>query len=145
MFYPRFVFTPSQEAEIVGAIRAFERRTSGEIRVHVEQKLRRPPLDEAKRTFESLGMTDTAARNGVLILIAPAQKAFAIVGDAGIDAVTGDDFWEGAANAMRPLFANGEYTEGLTRGIAIAGEALAEHFPYQTDDLNELPDDISYA
>lgn len=145
MFYPRFIFDEEQEARIVAAIRAFERRTSGEIRVHVEHKLRRPPVDEAARVFEALGMAETRERNGVLILLAPGQRAFAIVGDRGIDAVTADDFWDGASAAMRPHFAAGDYVAGLEAGIRIAGEALAEHFPYRDDDVNELPDDISYA
>ena len=145
MFYPEFVFDPEQEATIVDAIKAFELRTSGEIRVHVEHKLRRPPVDEAVKVFEQLNMTETRERNGVLILLAPGQKAFAIVGDAGIDAVTGPDFWAGASAAMQPHFAKGDYVTGLVEGIRIAGEALAEHFPYREDDTNELPDDISYA
>ena len=145
MFYPEFVFDAEQEAAIVGAIRAFELRTSGEIRVHVEHKLRRPPVDEAVKVFEQLNMTETRERNGVLILLAPGQKAFAIIGDSGIDAVTGPDFWQGASAAMKPHFAKGDYVTGLVEGIRIAGEALAEHFPYREDDTNELPDDISYA
>ncbi len=145
MFYPSFVFDPEQEAAIVAAIQRFESRTSGEIRVHVEHKLKRPPLHEAQRVFETLGMTETRDRNGVLILIAPGQKAFAIVGDSGIDAVTPADFWEGAAARMRTHFAKGDYVAGLVDGIELAGEALAAHFPYREDDTNELPDDISYA
>lgn len=145
MFYPSFVFSEEQEARIVAAIKAFERRTSGELRVHVEHKLRRPALDEAKRVFERLGMTNTAQRNGVLILIAPGQKAFAIIGDIGIDAVTPSDFWEGAARAMRTSFTLGDYTTGVCEGIRIAGEALATHFPYVDGDVNELPDGINYA
>ena len=90
-------------------------------------------------------MTETRERNGVLILLAPGQRAFAIVGDTGIDAVTPDDFWEEASRAMRPHFAEGDYVTGLQEGIRIAGEALAAHFPYREDDVNELPDDISYA
>ena len=145
MFYPEFVFDAEQEAAIIAAIRAFERRTSGEIRVHVEHKLRRPPVDEAIRVFEQLNMTETRERNAVLILLAPGQKAFAIIGDSGIDAVTRPGFWDGASAAMRPHFLSGDYVTGVVEGIRIAGEALAQHFPYREDDTNELPDDISYA
>lgn len=145
MTYPDRFFADADEARIVAAIRAFERRTSGEIRVHVEHHLRRPPVDEAIRVFERLGMDATEQRNGVLILLAPEEHAFAIIGDAGIDAVTGGGFWNGARDAMRPLFAAGDFVGGLIRGIEIAGEALAEHFPYRDDDVNELPDEISYG
>ena len=145
MFYPTQVFTPEQEAAILTAIRAFERRTSGEIRVHIEHRLRRPPMDEAVRVFHALGMQHTAQRNGVLLLLAPAQRSFAIYGDTGINARTVKGFWDEAARAMQPHFAKGDFVAGLVAGIAIAGEALAAHFPWQEGDVNELPDEISYA
>jgi len=145
MFYPERIFSSAQEAEIVAAIRTFERRTSGEMRVHVEHRLRRPPVDEAVRVFEALGMQHTQARNGVLILLAPDQKAFSIFGDIGINEVTSDTFWSEACSSMKPFFATGDYVEGLKKGIAIAGEALAQHFPWQEGDINELPDEISYG
>lgn len=138
-------FSDADEERVIAAIRAFERRTSGEIRVHVERHLRRPPVHEAVRVFERLGMDATQLRNGVLILLAPGERAFAIIGDAGIDAVTSESFWDEARDAMRPHLAAGEYVRGLEVGIAIAGEALAAHFPIQDDDVNELPDDISYG
>ena len=145
MTYPDRFFPDADEARIVAAIRAFERRTSGEIRVHVERHLRRPPVDEAVRVFERLGMDATAERNGVLILLAPEEHAYAIIGDRGIDAVTPAGFWDEARDAMRPRFAAGDFVGGLEVGIALAGEALAEHFPYRDDDVNELPDEISYG
>ena len=145
MTYPERIFTEDEEARIVDAIRAFEARTSGELRVHVEHRLRRPPLDEAIRVFAALEMNLTAERNGVLLLLAPAQRSFAIFGDVGIDAVTPPGFWDAAAAAMRSPFAEGRFVEGLTEGIRLAGEALAEHFPRRDDDVNELPDEISYG
>jgi len=104
MFYPERIFTSEQEAEIVSAIRSFERRTTGEMRVHVEHRLRRPPVDEAVRVFEALRMQQTQARNGVLILLAPDQRAFSIFGDIGINEVTPDSFWEETCAAMQPFF-----------------------------------------
>ena len=34
--------------------------------------------------------------------------------------------------------------EGLTKGILMAGSQLKGHFPHLKDDINELPDDISF-
>lgn len=145
MFYPAHVFKPAEEAAIVEAIRRFELRTSGEIRVHVEHRLRRPPVDEAVRVFGALGMQHTAERNGVLFLLAPGQRSFAVYGDTGIDAKTPHDFWEETIAVMRPHLAAGDFVQGLVAGIERAGEAMATHFPYREGDVNELPDDISYA
>ena len=33
---------------------------------------------------------------------------------------------------------------GMSGGIALIGERLRDHFPHRDDDVNELPDDISY-
>jgi len=145
MFYPQRVFTPEQEAEIIAEIRKFERRTSGEMRVHVEHRLRRPPLDEAKIVFSALRMHHTQARNGVLILLAPAQRSFAIFGDVGIDAKTPANFWESTTELMRPFFAKGDFVAGIVAGIDAAGDALSTYFPWQEGDINELPDEISYG
>jgi uncharacterized membrane protein len=41
-------------------------------------------------------------------------------------------------------FKAGKFTDGLAKGILSAGEHLKTHFPHQTDDVNELPDEISF-
>jgi uncharacterized membrane protein len=33
----------------------------------------------------------------------------------------------------------------LIEGIGMAGSSLKQYFPYQKDDVNELPDDISFG
>ena len=55
---------------IVAAIHTAEHATSGEIRVHVQQRCGEDPQRDAVQIFERLGMTRTAARNGVLIFLA---------------------------------------------------------------------------
>jgi uncharacterized membrane protein len=73
------------DERIVAAIQEVEARSRGEIRVHVAEG----PVDDARAAaqadFERLGMTETAERNGVLILVAPESQAFAVVGDRGLD------------------------------------------------------------
>jgi uncharacterized membrane protein len=46
---------------------------------------------------------------------------------------------------MLNYFSKGQFTEGLVKGIGMAGEALKKDFPYQEDDVNELSDDISFG
>ena len=38
----------------------------------------------------------------------------------------------------------GRFAEGLEQGILRCGEKLKTYFPYQSDDVNEIPDEISY-
>jgi len=127
------------------AIQRAEHRTSGEIRVVVSRRKIAEPVAEAQRQFERLGMTATSLRNGVLILIAPRSRTFAVIGDTGVHDKCGDPFWRELAAAMTEHFKRGEFTAGLVLGIARAGALLAEHFPRRPDDKNELPDRIEEA
>ncbi|HVU23229.1 MAG TPA: TPM domain-containing protein [Opitutus sp.] len=141
-----FSTTPAIDHDrVVAAIGAAEKRTSGEIRVLLAKHQARDPVASAKRHFERLGMTKTAARNGVLIFLAPASRTFAVIGDTGVHEKCGEGFWTELAKTMTEHFKRGEFTAGLVHGIERAGALLAEHFPRQADDVNELPDEIEEA
>ena len=137
-------FNTEEEATIISAIREAELATSGEIRVHVEVGARKPALEVAKRTFRELGMEKTQDRNGVLILLAVDRREFAIVGDEGINKVVPEDFWDTERDLMQQHFKRGEFATGIEMAIQQIGVKLKQYFPYQTDDVNELPDEISY-
>ena len=129
-------------ARIVAAIGEAEGRTSGEIRVVISRRTTADAVAAAKIQFERLGMTGTAARNGVLIFLAPCSRSFAVIGDTGVHEKCGDAFWTELAAAMTEHFKRGDFTAGLVLGIARAGALLAENFPRQTDDRNELPNSV---
>ncbi|RZK29903.1 MAG: TPM domain-containing protein, partial [Hymenobacter sp.] len=87
--------TPAQEEALVAAIKQAELRTSGEIRLHLEEKCPTPePLDRAAQVFAELKMHQTKLRNGVLFYLAWQSRQFAVVGDAGINSTVPDEFWE---------------------------------------------------
>ncbi len=140
---PATFLTPEEEQRVLEAIRRFEQRTSGEIRIHLETRVDGDVLEAARRTFERLGMTATEQRNGVLFFVATRSRRFAVVGDAGIDAHVPEGFWDEVVRDVREAFRAGRFADGLIAGIMRAGEKLAEHFPVQPGDVNELPDDIS--
>jgi uncharacterized membrane protein len=133
------------DERIVAAIRAAEARTRAEIRVHLTHRAVEDPHEAAARTFERLGMTRTAERNGVLFFVAPESQSFAVLGDRGIHERCGDSLWAAAAGAMRAEFRAGRFTEGIVAGIATVTEDLARHFPRKEGDgdRNELPDEVS--
>ena len=137
-------FNPEEEARIVTAIRNAERATSGEIRVHVEVGATAPALEVAKSVFYRLSMQETEDRNGVLILLAVDRREFAILGDEGINKVVPPDFWASERDIMQRHCRSGDFVSGIEKAIEQIGERLQEYFPYQTDDINELPDEISY-
>lgn len=125
------------------AIEEAEKETSGEIRVSVARFFWGRVHPAAERTFQRLGMTRTRQRNGILFFIVPSRRRFVVLGDEGIHAKVGQEFWDGIAAAMSKDFKKGDFTDGLIRGIRKAAEGLRAHFPYDAaTDVNELPDDI---
>ena len=142
---PKDFFNKEQQEMILQAIREAEKDSSGEIRVHIEEKVRGDILDRAACIFEKLKMHKTRLRNGVLFLLAYRSKKFAILGDAGINVAVPDVFWDNIKVTMEEFFKEGKFTEGLATGIKMAGNELKHYFPYQEDDINELPDEISFG
>ncbi|WP_320168169.1 TPM domain-containing protein [Mangrovibacterium marinum] len=138
-------FSEAEKKQITGAIKTAELNTSGEIRVHVEGRCRGDVLDCAAYWFGKLKMHQTEARNGVLFYLAVSDRKFAILGDAGINAKVPEDFWDTIKEQMLIRFKEGRFADGLSEGILLAGEQLKAHFPYQSDDVNELPDEISFG
>jgi uncharacterized membrane protein len=132
------------QLRIVEAIKAAELHTSGEIRVHVQPKVKGGELRPvAERTFERLGMTKTALRNGVLLFIASEEHRFVILGDSGIDAQVPAGFWDAIAAALAARFKAGEFTDGIVEAIHAAGQQLGTYFPRATTDVDELPNEIN--
>jgi len=138
-------FSKQEQADIKSAIKEAELNTSGEIRVHIETKLKGDPLDRAAYLFDRMGMHKTEERNGVLFYLAVDSRKFAILGDSGINQKVPDNFWDNIRTDMENCFKNGNFTQGLATGIVLAGEQLKKHFPYHPDDVNELSDDISFG
>ena len=138
------VFNEEDQQRIADAVEAAERFTSGEIRICVEKTCKEAVLDRASDYFKKLDMHKTAKRNGVLIYLAVIDHKFAIIGDAGINKVVPHDFWDETKEAMLVHFKAGDMVEGIITGVKMAGKHLQTFFPYQDDDINELPDSITF-
>lgn len=128
---------------IVTAIQKAERQTSGEIRVHIDQKCASEPVKRAVQVFEKLGMHKTDLRNGVLIYVSFSDRKLAIIGDQGIDAVVPADFWMSTKDKMIHHFKENRFADGIIAAITEAGEQLKRFFPYTENDENELSNEIS--
>jgi|WetSurMetagenome_2_1015567.scaffolds.fasta_scaffold80250_2 uncharacterized membrane protein len=138
-------FTAEQLAQISNAVRTAEGETSGEIRVHIEKRVSGDVLDRAAWIFGKIGMQKTEERNGVLFYLAIRNRKFAVIGDSGINARVPEGFWDNVKDAMEAEFREKRFTEGLVKGILLAGEKLKEHFPHKANDVNELSDDVSFG
>lgn len=138
-------FSKDEKEDIIMAIKNAELDTSGEIRVHIENSCKGEAKDQAAYIFEKLEMHKTDLRNGVLFYLAVKNRKFAILGDVGINQVVPENFWDEIRDLMLSQFREDKFAEGLETGIAMAGQQLKKHFPYQKDDVNELPDEISFG
>jgi uncharacterized membrane protein len=127
------------------AIEESERKTSGEIRVCVARFFW-GSIDRAARTaFARLGMEKTAARNGVLFFVVPSRRQFVVLGDEGIHAKVGPEFWAKVAAAVSARFRERDFTGGLVHGVETVGTELGAHFPFDPGtDRDELPNTVDF-
>lgn len=138
-------FTEEQKIAIQKSIADAELNTSGEIRVHIDNVCKEEVLDKAAKVFFQLKMDNTELRNGVLFYVAVKDQKFAILGDKGINEKVPADFWDSIKNTMLSYFKEKEFTNGLCKGIEMAGDKLKIFFPFQADDINELSNDVSFG
>jgi uncharacterized membrane protein len=146
-FKPKSLFSASESARIVDAIRQTEQQTSGEVRVFIESRCRFvDPLDRAAEIFWNLKMDHTVYRNAVLLYVAVKDHQFAIFADAAIHQRLGNEFWQQQVNMMTRHFRENHYLEAILLVINDIGTALHAHFPYDPNtDKNELPDDLVFG
>ena len=146
-FKKKQFLTSGENDRVVESIRAFEKKTSGEIRVFIES---RNPLvntiERAQAVFGELQMHQTKERNGVLLYLAVKDREVALLGDVGIHQKVGTAFWEKQVAEMIQLFKQNNLTEGMVKCIEHVGQVLVEKFPYDgTMDQNELSDEIVFG
>ena len=138
------ILNHKEDHRVVEAIKKAELNTSGEIKVHIENHCRGDVEKRSLVVFNKLKLNETKLRNGVLIYLAVRDHQFAILGDEGINKVVGNGFWNDVKDLMQSHFKEGRFAEGLEQGIMRCGEKLQTYFPCQSNDINEIPDDISY-
>lgn len=137
-------FSLEQQAAIEQAIHDAELNTSGEIRVHIDKFCQGNVLDRAAEVFAELKMHETELRNGVLIYLAYDTRKFAILGDAGINRIVPENFWDDIKIKMQLKFRAGQFAEGLVEAVKMAGKQLIDHFPKGENNPNELANHITF-
>ncbi|PJG86268.1 TPM domain-containing protein [Conservatibacter flavescens] len=135
---------PIDKSRIEQAIITLEQQSSAELRVYVERHMPKNVnvFDRTFEVFEQLEMDQTVARNGVLIYVAFKDHACCVLGDEGIHAHVGDIFWQEVHEIMIKNFKHEAYTDGIVKAIECIGRELAQYFPRQEDDVDELPNEV---
>jgi uncharacterized membrane protein len=144
--HPRWVrtFASADELDAVAAaVAGAEARTAAEIRVHLDHRCPGDPMARAIEVFERLDMHRTADRAGVLIYLAVGDRKLAVIGDAGIHARVGQEYWDRLVARVLAHLREARPRDGLVDAVREIGAALAANFPRRRDDRNELSDRVS--
>ena len=141
---PQRFLQQDESLEVRAAIEDAEKRASAEVKLIVVRHCWGDIRDKARKLFCERGLERTKQRNAVLILLVTTNQEFLVYGDEGIHEHVGQQFWETARDTMAGHFKHDRFGEGLAAGIRLIGEQLATHFPRQTDDANEIDDEIEY-
>jgi len=139
-------FSENEQNSIVQAIREWEKDTTGEIKLHIENKCKTDPLLRTKELFQKLKLHETKNKNAVLIYLAVQSHTFAVWGDTGINAKVDTDFWNTIAWVIEDHFKQNLYKVGTLEAIKLVGQKLVKFFPVgDADNENEISNDISFA
>ena len=104
---------------------------------------RRKVNERAVRHFMESGVYNTKDRTGILIFISALERRVELLADRGISEKISREKWQGIVNNITGGIKANKLTEHLTGSIRECGDLLAEHFPIQPDDVNELKDNIA--
>ena len=131
---------------IVQAIKKAELKTSGEVKVHIEEYCPKEVMEQAKDVFHQLKMHELPDKDGVLIYVAVSDHKICIIGDKNIDDKVGVNFWNETVFQMSESFKKELFDEGVIQAVNEIGRKLQDYFPYDSKtDKNNLNDDISYG
>lgn len=134
--------TSKEEYRLMDAIREVESRTSAEIRVCIIQKRIWWHERYAWKLFDLAGMRKTRNRNAALIVMMPRSKKIVVIGDTGLNAVLAQGYWEETVDTMIHHMKNEGPLSALLVGLHKLGDTLAEHWPRELDNPNELADEM---
>lgn len=82
----------------------------------------------------------THGRTGILIYLSMAEHCAEIVADEAIAGKVPPEIWGHAMASMIAEIRQGRMADGMIAAVREVGSVLAEHFPRDANDVNELPD-----
>lgn len=84
----------------------------------------------------------TSGREGVLLYLSAEEHIAEIVADTAVHRAVPAERWGEAMATLVDAVRAGRAGAGVVAAVAAIGTILAEHFPKNTDDRNELPDRV---
>jgi len=107
-----------------------------------EARARELAEEQAFQEFYRHGLYRTEGRTGVLLFVSLLEQRAIVLADEGIAAKVEPQQWFQTNDALLAGIRAGSLRDGLTAGIRRAGSLLAEQFPLQGEEHDELPDRV---
>ena len=98
--------------------------------------------EQAVQSFYEKGLHKTRAATGVFFFVSLFERKVWILADTGINSKISSQELQAYAGDMATGIREGRAAEILCRKIASLGEVLAAHYPVQSDDINELSNQV---
>ena len=123
------VIDPATEAEINARLDQLEQKTSSEIAVVTIESLEGVSVEEyANRLFKEWGIGQAKQDNGVLVLVAPNDRAMRIEVGYGLEGVLPDGLaGEVIRDQFTPKFRNNDYSGGVRDGVTRVIDIVEKH------------------
>ncbi len=96
----------------------------------------------AKAQFYQQGVQLTPHHSGVLFFVSLAEHYVEIVADKGIHEKLGEAHWQGIIDTFVTQVRRGRVVDGFVDAIGACGTAMAEHFPPDPSQVDELSDGL---
>ena len=96
----------------------------------------------AHSQFYEQGVNLTRHHSGVLLFVSIAERYVEVVADKGIYEKMGGEHWRTIVDNFVSRVQRGEVTEGFVAAITACGAAMAQHYPVEPDDTDELSDGL---
>jgi putative membrane protein len=103
---------------------------------------RRKVLHTARSQFLAQGLQQTKDRTGLMLFIAMAERQAVLIADEGIDSKVEQPVWDDTVAQLTRSAGAGQIVDGLVTAIGQCGDILAQHFPPESQPLNQLPNRV---
>lgn len=96
----------------------------------------------AVELFHRFRLTRTNARTSVLICVCLFERRVVVLGDLAISETLNQEDWDGVRDSVLEGVKSKDLKGGLIAGIENAGALLAQHFPADTDNPDEVTNEL---
>ena len=96
----------------------------------------------AELEFYELGLSQTEASTGVLLMVSLMEHRAVVLADRGISEKLDAEVWQEVVDLMIEGVKAGDLAGGMSAAIKRCGDLLAAEFPLASDDTNELRDHL---